>query len=578
MATAEREDEKNGQSKTWFVRNDRGDRFGPVDFETLKAWACDGRIGPANEISTDGADWQAAPSCLPLEMDSVAEITPGSFYGPIHRMAMRSLVEEGTISAQTAIFRRYNAEAERSAAEAADRDHQQRQTRDAQMRQSAADLENQVQTGRRQAEVQRKEIEELRQALASQQEEKHAEAERHARLQEIAGREKEAALQEVDRLRRALTTETEKSAESERQESQQQTEAERLKDRLRDAEQRLEAERNALSEIRAAFASQSEELGQIRRCEKTQAARADAAERRAGDVEAELLRVKEAAAAEAGRARDAVNGLQAKTDALERKLAQSAQERAETERQLAVSRADCLAQAGVWEETRRTLEMARQTLQAEVTRAVSETACQTERLVQMEKAAGEAARATERQRQDFERQLAVSRDEAAAARTAAETQRETARLAQAQASSLAESLTAAKDALETERACRHALDKALAETRQETEGLRDALSECRRRMEEQAQVFRFTEVAEPEVLDPEPVEKPKAKPQPELIEADVLPPSPAEKETSRGRRPASRPQAGRGVSGLSLAELELQARRELERLGAQGATFFARKR
>ncbi len=34
----------------WLVRNEQGETFGPVDLETLKAWAADGRLSPTNEI------------------------------------------------------------------------------------------------------------------------------------------------------------------------------------------------------------------------------------------------------------------------------------------------------------------------------------------------------------------------------------------------------------------------------------------------------------------------------------------------------------------------------------------------
>jgi hypothetical protein len=77
---------------------------------------------------------------------------------------------------------------------------------------------------------------------------------------------------------------------------------------------------------------------------------------------------------------------------------------------------------------------------------------------------------------------------------------------------------------------------------------------------------------------------------------EVLPPegraagkgkSPPAAEAARAAPEASRPPpeqppksaaGGRCGSGLSLAELEQQARRELERLGAQGANLFKRSK
>jgi len=78
--------------------------FGPVDFETLKTWACDGRLSPTNEVSANGTDWKFATSILALDMDWVAEVTPSTFYGPIHRLAMEDLIKEGSISAQSSFF------------------------------------------------------------------------------------------------------------------------------------------------------------------------------------------------------------------------------------------------------------------------------------------------------------------------------------------------------------------------------------------------------------------------------------------------------------------------------------------
>jgi len=48
-----------------------------------------------------------------------------------------------------------------------------------------------------------------------------------------------------------------------------------------------------------------------------------------------------------------------------------------------------------------------------------------------------------------------------------------------------------------------------------------------------------------------------------------------------GRKPSDPPKAAnaaRGGTGLSMAELEQQARRELERLGAQGVNLFKRNK
>ena len=92
--------------RVWRVRTDKGDIFGPADIETLKAWARDGRLAPTNEIADDGQNWTAVTSLRELEMDWVAEVTTGSFYGPIHREALAELLREGSIGAAAPVFRR----------------------------------------------------------------------------------------------------------------------------------------------------------------------------------------------------------------------------------------------------------------------------------------------------------------------------------------------------------------------------------------------------------------------------------------------------------------------------------------
>jgi len=99
--------QKNAGGKAcWHVRNEQGERFGPVDFETLKSWASDGRLAPTNEVSENGTDWLLATAQRGLEMDWVAEVTPGTFYGPIHRVAMEELAKEGSLAGQSSFFMR----------------------------------------------------------------------------------------------------------------------------------------------------------------------------------------------------------------------------------------------------------------------------------------------------------------------------------------------------------------------------------------------------------------------------------------------------------------------------------------
>ena len=97
---------KPGGDKRWLVKNEQGDTFGPVDFETLKAWAKDGRLAPTNTLSDDATIWNAVTQYPELEMDWVAEVSPGAFYGPIHKLALESLQREGSLPADAVIFQR----------------------------------------------------------------------------------------------------------------------------------------------------------------------------------------------------------------------------------------------------------------------------------------------------------------------------------------------------------------------------------------------------------------------------------------------------------------------------------------
>lgn len=94
------------QPSTWWVRDDRGGRYGPVSFEVLKSWARDGRIGPANEISKDGVEWSLATAEPALEMEWVAEVEAGRFYGPIHHDAVQGLINDGALTRRAPLFRR----------------------------------------------------------------------------------------------------------------------------------------------------------------------------------------------------------------------------------------------------------------------------------------------------------------------------------------------------------------------------------------------------------------------------------------------------------------------------------------
>ncbi|MFO7936019.1 MAG: hypothetical protein R6V06_00180 [Kiritimatiellia bacterium] len=91
----------------WTVRDENGGVFGPVDFDTLMEWVEDGRLSPFSEISVDAGDsWVQAVNMAELEMNCVAQIESGSFYGPIHHKAMYDLVDSGSIPSDAVLFSR----------------------------------------------------------------------------------------------------------------------------------------------------------------------------------------------------------------------------------------------------------------------------------------------------------------------------------------------------------------------------------------------------------------------------------------------------------------------------------------
>jgi DNA repair exonuclease SbcCD ATPase subunit len=87
------------KEQTWKVKAEDGSVFGPASMATLLAWARDGRLAASHVISSDGKTWTPVASHPELAMNWIAEISPGKFYGPIHRDALDELIRNGTIDA-----------------------------------------------------------------------------------------------------------------------------------------------------------------------------------------------------------------------------------------------------------------------------------------------------------------------------------------------------------------------------------------------------------------------------------------------------------------------------------------------
>ena len=92
--------------RMWRVRSDKGDLFGPADIETLQAWARDGRLAPTSTVSEDNQNWVPVTSITEIEMDWLAEMGPGAFFGPIHKNAISTLIRDGSIRNTAPLFQR----------------------------------------------------------------------------------------------------------------------------------------------------------------------------------------------------------------------------------------------------------------------------------------------------------------------------------------------------------------------------------------------------------------------------------------------------------------------------------------
>jgi len=109
----------------WRIRGEKGNFFGPADLETLAEWARDGRIAPSSEISDDGENWQPVTHMPELAMDWVAEVTPGTFYGPVHSAFLDELQQDGSLNQFAARFKRFN-RSENDATEQREKDLEER--------------------------------------------------------------------------------------------------------------------------------------------------------------------------------------------------------------------------------------------------------------------------------------------------------------------------------------------------------------------------------------------------------------------------------------------------------------------
>jgi len=448
--------------------------FGPVDFETLKTWACDGRLSPTNEVSANGTDWKFATSIRALDMDWVAEVTPSTFYGPIHRLAMEDLIKEGSISAQSSFFvRRLLGETAEQQPASAQADDRLRRLGD--------------------------EIGLLRQQVSA--------GEAHARQANLSAEE----------MKRLL------SAHVERVQAQSASQVEQLHQQL--VEQRDQAQRQA-----DALAEEAKQARQY-----------------AVSVEEQLRVTVQQMAEQSEQANAAQRQWLARVEAQAAELEQLRGERREADARTAAVHEEQVSK-----------------LKQSLSEALAAVNAASQRYATLET----SARAVAQVPVGFEASLKGLADELKSVRQ--------------QVAALGEQLARQAPPQRETDAASAGVQASLKGLGEELKAVRQQLATLGEQLDRQASARNV-----------EPAERVIERVEAEPIEAEVLPPerstsstqTPEAERMSAERRGNARPpdaspsqNAGRTSPGLSLAELEQQARRELERLGAQGATLFKKKR
>ena len=249
----------------WTVRAEDGTTFGPATLASLQAWARDGRLAPNHMISSDGQTWQPVARLRPLDMDWVAEISPGTFYGPVHAQALEELIRDGSLAPDVPRFSRPEPAAAAAAADPA-AEHaalgRRLETLRAAFAKRTEELERQVQAvtserERLKGELGTKDIEFEAERQAFRAAESRLQADLAKARMSASGleqqleqsrqrdRERAASAARITELEARLAEADDrlKAADTTRQESQQ-----RDRQALRDAEKALLAERAALGQ------------------------------------------------------------------------------------------------------------------------------------------------------------------------------------------------------------------------------------------------------------------------------------------------------------------------------------------
>lgn len=88
----------------WYLKKQDGAVFGPAGLTVMREWAASGRIAPEDQVSTDQAQWKAAPDEPLLEMSWKIMMEDGTSYGPVHLEALKELLLDNSLLPQTQLL------------------------------------------------------------------------------------------------------------------------------------------------------------------------------------------------------------------------------------------------------------------------------------------------------------------------------------------------------------------------------------------------------------------------------------------------------------------------------------------
>lgn len=271
-------------SELWKVRAEDGTTFGPATLASLQAWARDGRLAPSHLVSSNDQDWMPVTRIRQLDMDWVVEVSPGTFYGPIHQQALEDLIRDGSLTDNVLRFTRAVHPSRSDAALQSDHDAlvKRMEALSATFAQRTSELEKQLQASTAECEKLKGQLGTKDLEFDAERQESRAVATRHQA--ELAKAQAEAAslarqLAQVSRRDHDFATTTARLAEIEAQlaetaEHRKTAEAE-FQAKLQEERQALHAAEKAMLAERATQAQRMQDVQQLNNTVKTMQLRQD---------------------------------------------------------------------------------------------------------------------------------------------------------------------------------------------------------------------------------------------------------------------------------------------------------------